>query len=323
MRRPAGGRPAGPSAPGGGDSQRVPGITCRPVEAALGFGMGEKIDTRAIGLDVGLALIRWLTGAESLHYGLWDGLEVSAGNLRRAQDAYTDKLFGLLPPGPLRVLDIGGGAGETAKRLLALGHRVEIVVPSAYLAARCRVNAPAAVVHECRFEDLQPEGLFDLCLFSESFQYIPLGTGLARALALLAPGGRVLIADCFRSAAYRGRVVDGRQPGGGHALAAFRATLSGLPVAVTHEEEITASVAPSIDLEQAFFNVLGLGLARTRAELAGKKPMAYWLLLRALRLVLSRRRRSDFVARLEGQSRNAAAFCRCNHYLLLRIEPRP
>ncbi len=84
--------------------------------------MAQKIDTQAIGLDTGLALIKWLTGAENLHYGLWDGLEVAAGNLRRAQDAYTEKLFALLPPGPLRILDIGGGAGETARKLLALGH---------------------------------------------------------------------------------------------------------------------------------------------------------------------------------------------------------
>ena len=89
--------------------------------------MGQKIDTRAIGLDTGLALIKWLTGAENLHYGLWDGLDVTAGNLRRAQDAYTDKLFRQLPAGRLRILDIGGGAGETARKLIALGHSVEIV----------------------------------------------------------------------------------------------------------------------------------------------------------------------------------------------------
>lgn len=112
-----------------------------------------KIDTRAIGLDVGLEAIRWLTGAENLHYGLWDGLDVNAGNLRAAQEAYTDKLFKLLPSKPCRILDIGGGAGETARKLLALGHEVEIVVPSAFLAERCRKNAPGATVHECMFED--------------------------------------------------------------------------------------------------------------------------------------------------------------------------
>ena len=45
-------------------------------------------------------------------------LDYGIGNLRSAQDAYTVKLFGYLPEGRLRILDIGGGAGETAKKLL-------------------------------------------------------------------------------------------------------------------------------------------------------------------------------------------------------------
>ena len=136
--------------------------------------MAKKIDTQAVGLDVGLAFIRWLTGAENLHYGLWTGLEVTAGNLRAAQDNYSAKLFGYLPEGRLRILDIGGGAGETAKKLLALGHSVDIVVPSAFLAGRCRETAKGATVHETTFEAFQGSGPYDLCLFSESFQYIPL-----------------------------------------------------------------------------------------------------------------------------------------------------
>ena len=74
--------------------------------------MGQKLDTRAIGLDVGLQLTKWLTGAENLHYGLWTGLDVNAANVGAAQAAYTDKLFKLLPEGPLRILDIGGGLGQ-------------------------------------------------------------------------------------------------------------------------------------------------------------------------------------------------------------------
>jgi MPBQ/MSBQ methyltransferase len=285
--------------------------------------MAKKIDTRAVGLDVGLMFIRWLTGAESLHYGLWTGLEVNAGNLRAAQDAYTAKLLGYLPPPPARVLDIGGGAGETAKKLLSLGYQVEIVVPSAFLAARCRANAPGAVVHETVFETAVLEGRFDVCLFSESFQYIPMGESLPKCLGLLAPAGRIVIADCFRTEAYRGRHAEGPKPGGGHALAGFRAVLGGLPLRGAAEEDITEAVAPSIDLEQSFYNVLGLGLLRLRAELAEKRPASLWILGKFLAAVLSRKRRANLMARLTERERTGAAFAAYTRYLMLRLDVLP
>lgn len=284
--------------------------------------MRSRIDTRAIGLDVGLSFIRWLTGAENLHYGLWTGLEVTAANLGAAQSAYTDKLFRLLPEGRLRILDIGGGAGETARKLLALGHQVDIVVPSAFLAARCRANAPGATVHECTFQTFRAEPRFDLCLFSESFQYIPLAEGLPRALAALAPGGEVVIADCFRTEAYRGRHAHGPKPGGGHGLARFREMLAGLPVETLSEEDITDAVAPSLDLEQGFFNVLGHGATRIDGELSAKKPALRWILSRVLRLAAGRRRLDALHQRLNGTARNAAEFRTYNRYLMLRLRPR-
>lgn len=283
--------------------------------------MSRKIDTQAVGLDTGLALIRWLTGAESLHYGDWTGLELAAGNLRRAQDAYTDRLLRLFPAGRLRILDIGGGAGETARRLLALGHSVEIVVPSAYLAARCRVNAPGATVHEMTFEAFAGQGPFDLCLFSESFQYIPMQASLPKCRALLAPGGVVVLADCFRSDAYQGRAVHGPQPGGGHSLTRFRAELSAGGWAVAEEHEITEAVAPSIDLEQGFFNVLGHGVTRLRDEMAAKRPGSLWLLKRLISLALGPVQRERLMERLTGHARDAAAFRRFNHYMMMRLEP--
>ncbi len=284
--------------------------------------MGKKLDTRAIGLDVGLSFIRWLTGAENLHYGLWTGLDVSAGNLRAAQDAYSAKLFRLLPDRPARILDIGGGAGETAKKLIALGHEVEIVVPSDFLAARCRVTAPGAKVHHSTFEDFQTDQTFDVCLFSESYQYIPLEDGLPKALTLLAPGGRVVIADCFRTDAYENRATHGPKPGGGHHLTNFRALISGLPVEITSEEDITDAVAPSIDLEQGFFHVVGHGVTRIDGELSAKRPGARWALARLIGLVLPARRRADLMQRLTGHTRTAEEFRTYNRYLMLRIEPK-
>jgi MPBQ/MSBQ methyltransferase len=280
-----------------------------------------KIDTRALGLDVGLAFARWVTGAENLHYGLWTGLEVTAGNLRAAQDAYTAKLLGLLPAGRLRILDVGGGAGVTAGKLLALGHKVEIVIPSPYLAARCRENAPGAVVHEATFQDAAVTGPFDVVLFSESFQYIPYREALAKAQALLAPGGTVLIADCFRSDA----MVKDRMKatvGGGHRLSAVREHLAELPVDVTHDEDISEAVAPSIDLEAGLYRVFGHALTRVEGELAAKKPVARALLGGVLRLFLRPRARERLMERLTGTSRSSAVFLANNRYMILRLLKR-
>lgn len=284
--------------------------------------MTNKIDSKAVGLDVGLALIRWLTGAENLHYGLWTGLDVTAGNLRAAQDAYTAQLFSELPPGVLRILDIGGGAGETAKKLIALGHTVEIVVPSSYLAERCRQNAPEAVVHECTFQDYTGKGPFDLCLFSESFQYIPIMDSLPKCADLLTPDGHVLIADCFRTDAYLGRAEHGPQPGGGHRLSSFRAALLSNPFEIVAEHDITEAVAPSIDLEQGFYNVCGLGVTRTASEVKTKKPLVNWLLTRVVRLFLSRKRRENLMQRLNGNERNSTAFQTYNTYLIAKLARR-
>lgn len=283
--------------------------------------MGKKLDTRAIGLDAGLAFIRWLTGAENLHYGFWEGLEVTAGNLRAAQDAYSEHLFGYLPEGRLRILDIGGGAGETARKLLALGHQVDIVVPSPLLAERCRANAPQARVHECRFEDFQTEERFDLCLFSESFQYVPLPLSLKKATSLLVDSGEILIADCFRSEAWQGRIRDGIV-GGGHPIARFRKALARQPLDVVAEEDITAFVAPSIDLEQGLFNVIGHALSRLDEELAARRPTLRWTVRRALSVLMRRRARERLASRLFEQKRNAETFSRFNTYLIVRLRKR-
>ena len=284
--------------------------------------MADKIDTRAVGLDVGLAFIRWLTGAENLHYGLWTGLEVTAGNLRAAQDNYSTKLFGYLPEGRLRILDIGGGAGETAKKLLALGHSVEIVVPSPFLAGRCRETAKGAVVHETTFEAYTGTGPFDLCLFSESFQYIPLAESLPKCARLLAPGGNVLIADCFRTAAYQSREVHGPQPGGGHHLSSFESAIAGSAFAVETEEDITEAVAPSIDLEQQLFHVLGQGVTRVSGEIRGKRPTAHWALGKVIGLFLSRKRRDNLMERLTGTTRTSEVFRLYNRYRIIRLAQR-
>lgn len=281
----------------------------------------DKIDTRAIGLDVGLEFVRWLTGAENLHYGLWDGLDTTAANLRAAQEAYTDKLFKLLPSEPARILDIGGGAGETAKKLVALGHSVTIVVPSALLAERCRKNAPEADVHECMFEDYTGPGDFDLCLFSESYQYIPLDKGVPRCLDLLKPGGQIIISDCFRSEDFS--IAKGKSTvGGGHPIGMFREKLAAWPIDVISEEDITAATAPSVEIEQGLFNVLGYALTRVDDDLQAHKPKLRWMLDKVLRALLNERKRARLDQRLNQQTRNRDVFAENNIYLMMDLRAK-
>lgn len=282
--------------------------------------MGKaKLDSRAIGLDVGLSLMKWLTGAENLHYGFWEGLEPSAQNLGAAQAAYTDLLFSCLPEGPLRILDVGGGAGETARKLIALGHSVEIVVPSSFLASRCRENAPQAKTHECMFEEYGGTGPFDLCLFSESFQYIPYEVALDKAASLLKPGGTILIADCFRSENYKG-VQRSQTVGGGHRLSLMEEALAARDGwRVTHRQDITEAVAPSIDVEQGLFNVVGHGVSRVSEELAEKRRLLHRTIGFVLRRLLGERRLFRLQQRLMEQTRTAEVFCHFNRYMIFRI----
>jgi SAM-dependent methyltransferase len=282
-----------------------------------------KTDTRSIGLDVGLAFSKFLTGKENLHYGLWSPeLEVCAANVGRAQEAYTEKLFRLLPEGPLRILDIGGGAGETAKKLLSLGHSVDIVIPSPFLADRCRANAPGAKVHECMFEDFETAGKFDLCLFSESFQYIPMDVSLAKCLSLLDTGGQIIVSDCFRTPEFFTEDTDAARVGGGHGVEDFRTMLADGRFDVISNEDITEAVAPTVEVEQDLFNVIGYGVRRVDEGLKESHPVIRGILAGLGRLALNKRRRERVETRLHGRTRSAEAFCRYNRYLMVRLQPK-
>lgn len=191
-------------------------------------------------------------------------------------------------------------------------------MPSKYLADQCRENAPEAEVHETTLEDFETDEKFDLCLFSESFQYIPLKDSLKGAMALLKPGGEVLIADCFRKPGWKG--ADGPVAGGGHPVAKFDKALARSGLRELVRRDITEAVAPSIDLEQGLFNVIGHVLAQIDAELAGKRPALRWSLNRLVGLFLRGRSRDRLATRLMARTRTAEVFCQYNLYQIVRLK---
>ena len=62
------------------------------------------------------------------------------------------------PQKKLEILDIGGGAGENAKKLIERGHRVTIIVPSKILAEHAKINTnKKAEILITTFEDYLPK----------------------------------------------------------------------------------------------------------------------------------------------------------------------
>ena len=50
---------------------------------------GNKVNSRRIGLDIGLAVGRFFLNTEDLHYGYWpNDKEATVQNLAEAQEAY-------------------------------------------------------------------------------------------------------------------------------------------------------------------------------------------------------------------------------------------
>ena len=289
------------------------------------FKKKKKEASRLVGLDIALKVSSFVTGKEHLHYGLWEKLDVTLENLGKAQEAYTNLLFKYLPKKEpqkkLEILDIGGGAGENAKKLIERGHRVTIIVPSKILAEHAKINTnKKAEILITTFEDYIPKyNSFDLCLFAESFQYIPIKTALKKASILLKNNGEILIADCFRSDKKQIGII--RQPGGGASLKSMEKELEIQKFKILVRKEITKLVAPSVELEQKFYNTLGFSINRIVTSLNVNRPITLKFLKIIYKIFFSKRRRKRLEKRLFENTRTADTFIKYNHYMIYKLRP--
>ena len=285
------------------------------------FQKNKTLDTKALGLEFSLAIAKFVTGKENMHYGVWDNLDPCLENLGKAQEQYTKLLFKYFPEKKkLKILDIGGGAGETAKKLISLGHSVTIIVPSDILSKRCSENTNnKAKVHNIKFEDYEPKKnqTFDLCLFSESFQYIPAKIALKKAKGLLSKGGQILVADCFRSNVKHSS--HNRRPGGGHPLSEMLKLIKDIDLNIISKKEITKSVAPSLDIEQKFYNVVGVGIDKVQQGLVASHPWKMKLFNLVYKTIVNQKKRRRLHDRIYGDIRNSDNFIKFNHYMIFQL----
>ena len=285
------------------------------------FQKNNTLDTQTLGLEVSLAIAKFVTGKENMHYGVWDNLDPCLENLGKAQEQYTKLLFKYFPKKKkLKILDIGGGAGETAKKLISLDHSVTVIVPSDILSKRCLENTNSkAKVHNIKFEDYEPKKnqTFDLCLFSESFQYIPAKIALEKAKGLLSKDGQILVADCFRSDFKNSS--HNRRPGGGHPLSEMLKLIKDIDLNIISKREITRSVAPSLDIEQKFYNVVGVGIDKVQQGLVASHPWKMKLFNLIYKMIVGQKKRRRLHDRIYGNIRNSDNFIKFNHYMILQL----
>lgn len=271
-------------------------------------------ERRELGLELGLLALRYFAGTEELHYGLWDDdLEVCLGNLAAAQRRYTDHLVSRIPEDAESVLDVGCGTGMVSLRLLERGHGVECICPSAALTTRAGEHlGPDVPIHQCTFQALDRDRRFDVVLFSESFQYIPMGESLPRARELLTPDGAIVICDFFRTEA------PGRGPlGGGHRYREFHDAVRSAGLEIRHEEDLTDRIAPSMGLVEQFSReFLQPGAETISTYCRRRHPWASAVFARLFRRRLARLQHKY----LSGE-RNAAAFRHWKTYRLMVLAP--
>lgn len=206
--------------------------------------MEEVIDSREVGLEVGLNVFKFFLKSEYLHYGYFEGLEIDVANLRQAQENYAKMLFAHIPAGTKSILDVGCGSGKTAAQLLSMGYEVDCVSPGTILTKYARnLVGPKTHIYRSKWEETELQRKYDLILFSESFQYIPMQIALQKAIAALNPGGHIMICDFFQTDA-----PGESKLGGGHKYSEWKTIYPAMPLRLIHERDITEHTAPTLDL---------------------------------------------------------------------------
>ncbi|HLN78124.1 MAG TPA: class I SAM-dependent methyltransferase [Nocardioidaceae bacterium] len=117
------------------------------------------------------------------------------------RDAWRSLLLEYLPPAPARVADLGCGSGSLSVLLAEQGYDVSGIDLSDEMLARSRAKASAAGVDvsftqgDASSPDLEA-GSFDVVLCRHVLWALPEpSTALGRWVALLAPGGRLVLVE--------------------------------------------------------------------------------------------------------------------------------
>ncbi len=272
--------------------------------------MAKKIDSKVVGLDVGLLIGRFFMDTEDLHYGYWpNDKTATAQNFAAAQERHTQLMIDHIPKGVKTILDVGSGSGNLAKKLLKMGYRVDCVLPSAFLAENIhKILSSESTVYVCGFEDLETDKNYDLILFSESFQYVKLDHSIDKIVDMLPDGGTLMICDFFQQDVHNKSLL-----GGGHKWTSFEAKITTVPLQKVIDVDITAETAPTLDLLDKFLTEVFVPIATMSVKyMVSNYPTLTRLLKWKYRKRINKIKRVYFTGQLNG-----ADFIKYKTYRLL------
>lgn len=260
----------------------------------------RKIDSKEVGLEAGLMILNFFLKTEYLHYGYFiNGLEADVTNLKKAHENYTEMLMSHIPAGTKTILDVGCGSGKTAQVLSLKGYQVDCVSPGQLLTSYARKITPEQVqFYQCKFENIITAKKYDLILFSESFQYIPMDKSILNAKRLLNGGGYIMVSDFFNNDPEHKSKL-----GGGHDYAEWLQFKDSYGIKTLVENDITAETAPTISIGDQFYSeVLGTVWSSVWALVEDKFPLVVKLVRRIYRKKIAKLEKTHFSGEINGEN---------------------
>jgi len=239
-------------------------------------GKSGKVNSKEVGLEIGLLLAKFFVNSEDLHFGYWpDGTATGFLTFPEAQERHSKLIFDNIPTGVKKILDVGAGSGEMARKLLDLGYHVDCVSPSSFLSDSIDSKLPQeSTLFRTKLEDLDTDRRYDLIIFSESFQYVNLRQGIIQCERFLKDEGHLLICDFFQL-----NVGEQSPLRGGKKLEDFLQTVGDFPFKLTTDIDITKETAPTIGiLNQFLTEFLQPASALTGKYLSSNYPFVSGLL---------------------------------------------